>query len=782
MAAKRKAGEASLDQKEVGDKKGKAQPLDYTWEQLHEDVNAGKFAGVYGGCNSAWHGLAAIRANVDLKQFHKKRSPDEFILSAFEKHIANKENQKNWSDIVVFDPKGLVSKPPTMAATEYKMRIPELENKLTTDGKVVNADGSINGVKLAVDYVWNVAGVAQRLKMDETLFRSKLAEYTNDQTILKKEFKTYFPPLGGFTVYAFGDLTKMGNKHTEIAVRVHDSCCGSDVFGTDICTCRPYLIFAIQAAVECAQRGGIGYVIYFQKEGRSLGEVTKYRVYNARKAQEGGDRPEKYFYQTEAIAGIRDARFQEMMPDILYWLGVKRIDWLLSMSSDKYDAIVERGIEVQQRVALPDIYVPPGAEVEITAKISAGYHTESVVKEDVIGQLRKLEMIRVRCGKVFDLAKEDKTRHFKLDLAKLDPCVDYVIKITKQNYPDIKTIPYHSRWRHFDEDRVAEIVASWPCSPTEKFRRKIDLCFVSVLLDAGAGNPWKFINRKGQVLNRSEGLAHASLQMFEDGIFSSDVALPHRANSLGLANVTLKQLKTGFQVTDSNPLVGVKERLVLLQSLGKALDDHPEFFGSELPRPGNLVDYLQKHVVNNRVSIKVLWKAIIEGLEKVWPENMAGVRRGDVWTYSPLKEIGHPASDLVPFHKLSQWLTYSLLEPFEQSGIQFDDLHLLTGLAEYRNGGLLIDFGVITPRSPDALGMEFDIGSEFLVEMRALTVCLMDEIADRFRKKLGLTKEQFGLAKVLQGGTWAAGRAIAAEKRPADKSPPIKVRSNGNIF
>jgi len=199
-------------------------------------------------------------------------------------------------------------------------------------------------------------------------------------------------------------------------------------------------------------------------------------------------------------------------------------------------------------------------------------------------------------------------------------------------------------------------------------------------------------------------------------------------------------------------------------------------------RPGNIVDYVCKHAVDGKVSINVLWKCVSEGLESIWPENLSGVRRGDVWVYSQLKKIGKPASDMVPFHKLSQWLTYSLLEPLEELGLEFQDMHLLTGLAEYRNAGLFIDFDVITPKNPETLHMENGVGSELIVEMRALTLCLLDEIAGVMRKKLALSESELPLARVLQGGTWSAGRAIAAIKRPDGASPPVKIRSTGTVF
>jgi len=752
---------------------------DYGWKEMHEDLENERFAGTYGADNAAFHGLAGVRAGVDMAKFHSKRSPHEFYVPALEQLLNNPKTRARWNDIITFDPLGMFATRPTIAATTACMLIPELTN-LESDAKIVNEDKSINCVKAAIDYVWNLPALAARLQMDETVMRKALAESTQNDTVSDPKLRAYMPPVGGFCVYFIGDISKLADPSTEVAVRCHDACCGSDVFGTDICTCRPYLVYAIQGAVETAKRGGVGIIAYFRKEGRSLGEVTKFRVYNARKGQPGGDTAENYFKQTESIAGIRDARFQEMMPDVLSWLGVSRIDWLLSMSSDKYDAIVGAGIEVMQRVALPDMYVPKGAVVEITAKISAGYHTDVLVQEDIIDRLRSLDMIRERCGKIFALAKSDHAKHFRLDMAKLSECADFVISTTKSNYPTLD-IPYHSRWRHFSNDSVEQLSATWPCDAIEKARRLLDLVTVSVLLDAGAGQGWHYIDTEGKTQTRSEGLAIATFDMFKDGLFSSDSALPHRVNALGLKNMELKHFTKGFQVGKHNPMVGLEGRFGLLKRLGKALKQHEEYFGKEVYRPGHIVDYVLKHAKNNRVSLRVLWKAVIEGFESIWPENHSGVRRGDVWVYSPLKQIGTPASDMIPFHKLSQWLTYSLLEPIQALGIHFDDMDLLTGLAEYRNGGLFIDTGVLVPRKDEYARMEFDVGSELVVEWRALTICLVDEVAEIMRNKLGMNKESLPLAKVLQGGTWAAGR-IAASRVRHDRTAPISVRSDGTVF
>jgi hypothetical protein len=235
-----------------------------------------------------------------------------------------------------------------------------------------------------------------------------------------------------------------------------------------------------------------------------------------------------------------------------------------------------------------------------------------------------------------------------------------------------------------------------------------------------------------------------------------------------------------MQVSKANPIIGLDGRLGILQRLGDALESSPEYFGEELARPGNIVDFLLKHCDDKkRVSVNVLWRALMEGFDQVWPTSLSGVRRGDMWVYSPLKEVGVAASDMVPFHKLSQWLMLSMLEPLESLGIQFTELESVTALAEYRNGGLFVDAGVISLRNPDAYALEHPVGSELVVEWRALTVCLVDLVADEVRKNFPGT--DLSLPKILEGGTWRAGRIIAKEKR-ADGSPPIKIRSDGTVF
>jgi GTP cyclohydrolase II len=244
--------------------------------------------------------------------------------------------------------------------------------------------GAIDVVKAAIEPVWYLPGVAARFGCAEADLRRTLFEHTGGmfpELVTRGDLQVFLPPIGGATVYLIGDLTTIPDRGKPLAVRVHDECNGSDVFGSDICTCRPYLTHGIEECVRAAQEGGSGVIVYNRKEGRALGEVTKFLVYNARKRQDGGDRAEKYFARTECVAGVQDMRFQELMPDVLHWLGIAKIDRFVSMSNMKYDAVVRAGIEIVHRVPIPDDLIPPDARVEMDAKMAAGYFTEGAIPD-----------------------------------------------------------------------------------------------------------------------------------------------------------------------------------------------------------------------------------------------------------------------------------------------------------------------------------------------------------------------------------------------------------------
>ena len=360
--------------------------------------------GAHGGSYSIYHALAVASHNLDLE--HK---PD-FTNTEPAVMIGPFPAWSGKHKIVAMDPLGHLAPwlfkdliksedvdiRPTIAVTKAHMKIPELENsvkagRLVPDGKIcLNSTGELNVTKFAVEPVWYLPGVAERFKIDESVLRRALFEHTGGsypELITRNDIKVFMPPIGGLTVYCFGDPHKMSDASVRLALRVHDECNGSDVFGSDICTCRPYLIFGIEEAVKEAQGGGSGVVIYFRKEGRALGEVTKYLVYNARKR--GTDRASEYFQRTENIAGVKDMRFQALMPDILHWLGITKIDRMLSMSNMKHDAIVEQGIPILERVPIPEEMIPEDSRVEIDAKIHAGYFTTGkVMNLQELGEVR----------------------------------------------------------------------------------------------------------------------------------------------------------------------------------------------------------------------------------------------------------------------------------------------------------------------------------------------------------------------------------------------------------
>ncbi|MBL8771249.1 MAG: GTP cyclohydrolase II [Phenylobacterium sp.] len=280
---------------------------------------------------------------------------------------------------------------PTIAVTKARIDLPEIHaavraGRLKPDGKVLHDTGDVAVTKAAIDPVWHLPGVAQRFGVDEQTLRRTLFEQTGGmypELVTRPDMQVFLPPIGGITLYIFGDATKLGDRRVPLTCRVHDECNGSDVFGSDICTCRPYLTHGIEEATRQAQQGGTGLIVYNRKEGRALGEVTKFLVYNARKRQPGGDQAATYFERTECVAGVQDARFQQLMPDVIHWLGIRRIDRFVSMSNMKYDALVGGGIEIGERVPIPDELVPPDASVEMEAKKAAGYFTpEGAPSED----------------------------------------------------------------------------------------------------------------------------------------------------------------------------------------------------------------------------------------------------------------------------------------------------------------------------------------------------------------------------------------------------------------
>lgn len=380
--------------------------------------------------------------------------------------------------------------------------------------------------------------------------------------------------------------------------------------------------------------------------------------------------------------------------------------------------------------------------------------------------------VRETTSKIYELTKAGKT-NFELHEDKLQEVADFVLEVIRDNYPSLE-IPFHSRWGHFqvgDIDRNSKLdTALKGVDKTEVARTKLDLVVTSVLLDAGAGASWKF-QEDDKSFSRSEGLGVASWHMFMDKKFSNEEAL--RADAKTLMSISEDDINQAFQVSDSNPLVGAAGRAGLLKSLGECVSSKPEVFKDA--RPGNIVDYM-KETYGDEFEASDLLGAVLKHFGSIWPSRLQidGVNLGDIWK--------HQASgELVAFHKLSQWLTYSLIEPIEEAGLKVKNVNKLTGLAEYRNGGLIVDMGLITLKDIKQYSFSHKPDSDLIIEWRALTVVMLDKIADIVRSTLNFDEQNFPLAKVLEGGTWWAGRRIAATKR-ADSSPPIKLDSDGTVF
>lgn len=395
--------------------------------------------------------------------------------------------------------------------------------------------------------------------------------------------------------------------------------------------------------------------------------------------------------------------------------------------------------------------------------------------------------VRERAHRMLALALDDKLPNFRIHPDKMDSVVDLVLQTTREAYPTLD-VPFHSRWRHFvmnGEDRWAATAnrVRWP-NPAARARAEFDLAMVSVFLDAGAGPAWSYRDPKSRLaVGRSEGLGLASLAMFEAGTFSADARDPLRADGAALAKLSVTDIADGLHVSESNPLVGLEGRADLLRSLGKLVASKPGIFGShDTPRPGGLFDHLAGLAENGRLPAPVILSALLHQFGPIWPSRWAlgGVALGDCWKHSGLTTTD-ATNGMVPLHKLSQWLAYSLIEPLQTAGIEVTDIDGLTGLAEYRNGGLFIDSGVLAFRDPQDAQSEHEVASPLVVEWRALTVALLDRLADGMRKKLGLDAVSLPLAKILQGGSWTAGRKLARERR-SDASPPVKVISDGTVF
>jgi hypothetical protein len=395
------------------------------------------------------------------------------------------------------------------------------------------------------------------------------------------------------------------------------------------------------------------------------------------------------------------------------------------------------------------------------------------VSGDIVAahSLLSAQAVRERSHEMLAAALAGEVAEWRVDLGKLEAAADLTAVVVREAYPDL-AVPFHARWRHFavaGRDLWAARDGSW-ADPADQARAAFDLAITSVLLDAGAGMGWRYLDAEtGATLSRSEGLGIASFRLFESGALSADADDPLRADRL--TEVTAEVLAKGFQVRADNPLVGLEGRASLLRALGAAVG-----------RPGKLFDVMAARAVDGTLPAPVILEVLLDALGPIWPGrlSLAGVPLGDCWRHPAIRR--DDATDgYMPIHKLSQWLSYSLIEPLEAAGVAVVDIDGLTGLAEYRNGGLFVDTGVLTLTDPADGGRAHQVEGALVVGWRALTVALLDRIAPMVRERLGVKAEAFPLARVLEGGTWVAGRRIARTLR-ADGEPPITVISDGTVF
>lgn len=396
---------------------------------------------------------------------------------------------------------------------------------------------------------------------------------------------------------------------------------------------------------------------------------------------------------------------------------------------------------------------------------------------EALRRLLSAAAVRERAHEILELALVGEVEGWEVDLARLDDAAALTARVTRGNYPDL-AIPFHARARHF----VAGSPKLPETSPAERARAAFDLVILSVLLDAGAGAQWRYSDG-GRSFGRSEGLAVASQRMFENGAFSVHPGAPLRADGAALARLEPETLQHGFQASAANPMVGLEGRSALIRRLGDQVLARPDLFATaDDPCPGGLYDVLAARAENGRLPAPAILETLLEALGPIWSGRLAidGIALGDCWRHPAIRR--DDASDgLVPLHKLSQWLAYSLIEPLQESGIEVTDIDGLTGLAEYRNGGLFVDTGVLRLADPAGAERPHQVSDPLVVAWRAMTVALLDLLAPKVRALLGVSERDFPLARMLEGGSWAAGRRIAAERR-ADGGPPFQIISDGTVF
>ena len=425
--------------------------------------------------------------------------------------------------------------------------------------------------------------------------------------------------------------------------------------------------------------------------------------------------------------------------------------------------------------------LPPGA----SSHPHEGNQQLNATDDPAIRELWTVEAVRERAHELLGLAERGALEHFSVDEAQLDAAAELVAEVTRERHPDLR-VPLHSRWRHFE--RPGEAGGRWEAVAGgaglrggERARSAVELAVVSVLLDAGAGSTWRYRDElTGRRLGRSEGLALATFDLYRRGTLSSDPAQPLRADPVGLAGIDRSSFEQAFQIGDHNSLNGVAGRVRCLHALGRAVAARPEFASPAVPaggtvqRLGHLFDHIRSTAAEGRIDARDLFRTVMTALHGV-----IGRALGDVWPHPGIRRPD-PTDGVLALHKLFQWLTWSLIEPLAEGGVTVTGTEVLTGLAEYRNGGLLIDTGVLVPRRPIP-DRPLSPGDPLVVEWRGLTVALLDRLRPRVARKLGLAEPDFSIGHLLEGGTWWAGRRIADELREGGP-PPIRTASDGTVF
>jgi len=403
--------------------------------------------------------------------------------------------------------------------------------------------------------------------------------------------------------------------------------------------------------------------------------------------------------------------------------------------------------------------------------------------------------IRRRCEAITRWIEEGRSAWWQIDRRRLPIAATEIISLMLTRFPDLQ-VPFHSRWRHFEAkgiDRAAILnqrLAALGHAPNslDALRSRIDLCVISVLLDAGSGPTWKFVDAAGITHQRSEGLGVASFEAFIRGDFSSESSKRLMADARTLARMPRESLAAIFQHSPVNALEGLDGRLSLINRLGDQLEQRGLSRVSDLYAE-MLAPHDDQGITRSAKapspSAAALLEVTITALANVWLKASTAPdgARGDLWPH-PAAHDAQSGQDLargwVPFHKLSQWLCYSLIEPFRDAGMVVTDLEALTGLPEYRNGGLLIDTGVITLRDPSQAKLTWTPADPLIIEWRALTVTLLDAIAEEVRRQLNRDATSLPLACILEGGSWAAGRHLAERLRGG--RPPLEVDTAGSVF